>query len=266
MLTLLLTAFAAPTPDVSVQWIEPTCSDEALADAARARSASVCGAAKVDHISFSYRTSRQVAGCEVWLSAWCGEGKPVPFQATGTVTMPTAYPDKDWAGVALALTPGEYDLAELPFPGGGSWNDKLDSVKIPAGYTVRACSDPRGMGRCVDLAADHNDLGMVHVGHDSASSLQVVKGTLPPLYACPRLFHDDNFRGTSWDICEDAVDLTGSSWNDKLSSLLVPPGWTVEICANPRFEAPCKIVTTDLARISGAVGADQTSSVRLTKP
>jgi hypothetical protein len=269
MLLLALTAAFAQdaAPDVSLTWTEPTCADEALTEAASRRSASVCGAAKVARTTFSYRPSRAVAGCEVWLSAWCADGPKAAFQAAGTVTVPTAYPDKAWAGVALALSPGTFDLTSIPFPGGGTWADRVDSLRVPAGWTVRACHEPRGMGRCTDLVADHPELGTTYVGGDDAASLQVERGGLAPLWPCPRVFMDDGFKGKLMEVCADMPDLTGGEWNDRISSVIVPPGWTVELCANPRFEAPCKETTLELARITGGVlGPDQATSIRVTKP
>lgn len=264
MLFWIAVAFAGP--DVSVQWTEPTCADEALVASAGRRAASVCGGPKPERTAISYRTSAAVAGCEVWLSAWCPAVSATPFVPAGSVTVPTAYIDKGYVGLSLVLSVGKHELAEIPFPGGGTWADRIDSVKVPAGYTVRLCHEPRGMGRCTDLVADHAELGMTYVGHDDVTSIEVVRGTLPPIWTCPRVFWDDGFRGKSLDVCDDLISLVGSEWNDKVSSVAVPPGWTVQLCQHPDLQQPCKEVTTDQARLLGAVTGDQASSIKVTRP
>ncbi len=252
-------------PDVTVEWVEPTCADAQLQRAAEQRLASVCGATAVETWTYQYRTSAKIKGCAMWLHAWCELPTSVPpFEAPGNVVLPTLYSDKDMRGTALALPTGEYPLLSVPMRDGGDWSRKAGSVRVPQGWTVRLCADLAS--RCTDLVSDHLDLSKTYVGNDQTNWVSVTKGALPSLLSCPRVFEHDNFKGKHLDVCTDQASLEGSSWNNSISSVLVPAGWTLELCGNTGGAAPCKQVSTEVSRMADTVvGADRTSSLRIVK-
>lgn len=260
----------AAEPDVRLTWTSTTCSDTALSAEATGRSASVCGGKAPAAATLQYQPSRSAMGCEVWVHAWCGGTAPTPAYAPpGNVELPTLYLDKDFKGAAFALLPGEVDLRSVPVrdnePGeGGSWSRKASSLKVPAGWTLRICAEPGGQGRCSEIDGDVADLGTQHVGNDKALWVSISQGPAAALFSCPRAYHDDNFGGDFLELCQDWPDLSGSPWDDKISSVLVPAGWTVRLCQHAGFKAPCADFDADQARIGGtAVGSDRTSSVQV---
>lgn len=266
LLSLLLSATPEGRPDVELTWIEPTCADGAMQASAQRRSASICGGSPVTAAVVQSRTSSKVAGCEVWLDAWCADGPAVTYEPPGVVTVPTLYADRTFGGLALSLRPGEYALRDVPLPGLGDWNDKVSSLRVPAGFTVRLCHEPGGVGRCTDFVADAQDVETTYVGGDDAAWVQVVHGALPSLYSCPRVFENDGFKGKMLEVCQDVPDLRGGDWNDKVSSVIVPAGWALQLCANAEFAAPCKEVEGELSKLSGTVvGADTTTSMRIVR-
>lgn len=270
----LLPSARAQEADVLLTWTTTTCSDAELASEARARGAAVCMGQPPAATTVQYEPSRSAMGCTVWVRGWCGAGtRTAAYAPPSTVTVPTLYPDKDFKGPALQLPAGEIDLRKVPVrdnqPGeGGSWSRKGGSIKVPAGWVVRLCADPGGQGRCSEIDADVADLGTAHVGNDKALWVRITQGPTEALFACPRVYADDNFGGEFLEVCQDWPDLTGSAWNDRVSSVLVPAGWVLRLCQHEGLRAPCSDFDADLARIgSTAVGSDRTTSIQiLAKP
>jgi hypothetical protein len=258
---------ASPEADVVISWRTATCEDEVIRREAESRAAQSCPASAVDAVTWQYRESSRATGCDLWLHVWCVPPATVPgYRPAGQVVVPTLYLDKGFKGLALALREGSYPLAGLPLVSGGDWNDKASSVRVPAGWTLRLCEEPGGSGRCSDLTGEVADLGSVVVGNDSATSAEVVRGSLAPLLACPRAFEHDSFGGQSLDLCQSMPDLGGGSFNDKFSSVIVPEGWVVLLCDKPNGGAPCKELAADEPRLGNtSVGADKVSSVEVVK-
>lgn len=266
VLPLLLLGAApawAGTPDVLLQWTEPTCVDTAVVASARRRLTGVCGDAAVEGSTMQYRVVSN--GCEVWAHAWCGKAPDAPAPGmTGVVAVPTIYADKDFAGMALALGEGRYLLKDIPMRSGGDWNDKAGSVRVPTGWAVRLCQEAGGAGKCSDFPEDLQDLGTTYVGNDTASWAVVSKGAATGAQRCPRAFEHDNFGGKMLEVCEDQPDLVQIGWNDKISSVVVPPGWAVAVCSNPAGAPPCVELSADTPRLNGTgVEPDTASSLRI---
>jgi hypothetical protein len=267
MLLALLPLSFAQSADVTTSWVEPTCADEVIAEAARHHAQDACPRSPTDHYTHQYREVRHASGCEVHLHVWCEVPRSVPgYAPPGQVSSPTLYVDPRFGGAALSLDEGTYALRDIPMRHSGDWNDKVSSVRVPEGWTLRLCHDPHGMGRCSDFVRDTAELGQTYVGHDSATSVVVTRGDLDPTLACPRAFEHDNFRGRYIDMCQDQQNLYGSAWNDSISSVLVPAGWSVEVCAHAEGGAPCKQLTGDQAKMNQTVvGGDKISSWYVTE-
>jgi hypothetical protein len=266
-LLLIGAASAGTEVDVAISWLVPTCEDAVLRRDAEARASRSCPASAVASMTYQYRESKRSTGCEVWLQVWCVPPSSVPgYRAPGAVELPTVYVDKAFKGMAVALPEGSYALASVPLASGGDWNDKAGSVRVPAGWTLRLCQEPGGGGRCSDFTTDIQDLSATLVGNDTATYAQVVRGSLSPLLACPRAFEHDSFHGRSLDFCESLPDLSGGSYNDMFSSMLVPEGWVVRLCDKAGGGAPCKELAADEPRLGDtSVGADKVSSVEVVK-
>ena len=263
-ITLAVALADGPKPDVLLEWTEPTCGATAVRDSVRKRVRAVCeGAAPASTTGQLEEISG--TGCHIWAHAWCSTTSKPAWEPPGAPAVPTLYNDTAFKGLALVLDEGTHDLSSVPQREVGDWNRKVGSVRVPEGYTVRLCADG-DLDRCTDATADIPDLAQVFVGNDRARIATVTRGTLPVRVACPRGFENDSFGGKALELCEDAVDLRSSPWNDKLSSILVPPGWTIALCDGVGGVPPCTELTSDTAKLSSTpVGADKVSSARIVK-
>lgn len=254
----------AADPDFRASWRELTCGDDVIQASAKARAAPACGARKVGWTSVQYRPVG-AQGCDVWLAVTCEGTITSSFTGPGHPTAPTLYTDDTWGGTMLVLSPGKRNLADVPMrDGDDTWNDKTSAVRVPPGWTVRLCSEPDGNGKCTDLTAEHPKLGNTYVGNDSASSVEVVKGTLSPLLACPRVFENDNYGGMYLDVCHDVASWVGTPWNDKISSIMLPPGWKVRACADADHGGTCTELLGDVWALRDTpVGSDRISSLKI---
>lgn len=263
MWMMMMAAMAAEPNTVSLEWLAPTCGDDDLRNESARRARGACGSSRVERWTYQYRVSRKSQGCEVWTVAWC-EPSNMTYVAPGDVTVPTLYSDKEFKGTALAIPDGDWELQQIPIRDGGVWNDKAGSVRVPSGWTVRLCQEPGGGGRCADFKDDTPELHKTLVGNDAASYVMVVRGEIAPAHKCPLAFEHDNFKGRSLELCDDMLDMRGGSWNDKFNSVMVPPGWQVELCANPLGAGACKVADGDISRLgTTVVGSDKVSSVRI---
>lgn len=252
-----------PTPDVQVEWTEPTCADDALLASVTKRLSAVCGGGKAEQITYQYRESSST-GCVVWAHAVCAGAPPVAWAPPGAVVRPTLYDDTGFRKLALSLGEGQYDLGSIPQREGGNWNRKAGSVRVPSGWTVRLCADGDA-SRCTDLTGDTTDLGNTYVGNDRARYVTVARGAATS-EACPRGFEHDGFGGRTLEICGDMPDLRSSQWDNVLSSVLVPAGWVVKLCDGVDGVTPCTEIASDTRRLGDTlVGADRASSIFVVK-
>lgn len=266
VLFLPLLDAVAGDPDFEAAWREQTCSDQVILAAASSRVSTACGDRAVFSSSVSYRPLSGARGCEVWLTVQCASPVDTPYTGPGNPSVPTLYTDENFGGTALALGPGRYNLGELQLrEGPDTWNDKAGSVRIPEGWTMRLCSEADGNGKCADLQSEHPKLGSTYVGNDSASFVEVAKGGLAPLLSCPRVFEHDGFGGTYLDVCNDVSSWNGTPWNDRVSSLQVPAGWTVQVCTDAEYGGTCVDLRADTRFLRDTpVGADKATSLRIT--
>jgi len=251
-----------PSPAVQIEWTEGTCADKALLESAQKRAVSVCAGGKVTGMTYQYREAAGT-GCVVWAHVWCDTGgKTVSWAPPGEVVRPTLYDDTAFRKLALSLGEGTHDLASIPQREGGTWSRKAGSIRVPAGWKVRLCADGQP-DRCSDVTGDVPDLGAVYVGNDRARIVTVTRGALgEATIRCPRGFEHDNFTGKFVDVCDGLPDLRSSSWDNTMSSILVPPGWVVKVCDGVEGVPPCAELSTDTRRLSETpVGADKASSV-----
>jgi alpha-L-fucosidase 2 len=83
---------------------------------------------------------------------------------------PTFYSDINFGGTAVALGPGDYDLAQLQ--SFGIANDSVSSIRVPAGYTVTGYGDSGFAGPSWSFTADNPNLGSTG-GNDAISSVRI---------------------------------------------------------------------------------------------
>jgi hypothetical protein len=221
------------------------------------------GPADGDPLTPTYDKSSIMNYCETWnrtvpkLSAGDQAGLraqygTAPSALTAQVLI---YEDVGYGRSAQALYPGVYNASALKIG-----NDKLSSVRVPPGWSVRLYRDDNLSGAFVDLSADAPDLGD-RAFNDVTSSI-LVSGPLTP---SPVLYKDSAFSGQGQRLYPgvyNAGDL--AIGNDEASSLSVPGGWSVTLYKDSNFKGESVTYTASTGALLGL--NDEVSSVKVVGP
>ncbi len=168
----------------------------------------------------------------------------------------------DFRGRRLCARIGE-NLRRMP-PG---WNDRVSSFRIGSNANVQVCENNRYAGRCRVYSRDRAYVG--DRWNDRISSFRVTRqgGGEPPDGPVGRnracLFEHADFRGRR--ICGrvgEAFQRMPQGWNNRVSSLRIGQGVSVQVCENSRFRGRCR----DYGRDRNYVGDrwnDRISSFRI---
>jgi hypothetical protein len=92
------------------------------------------------------------------------------ISAVGTVTAATVYKDCDYAGTAVALSPGNYTLSQLQAL--GILNDDISSLKVSSGYQVQLYANDNFLGTSQTFGVDNSCL-VTNGFNDAASSIKI---------------------------------------------------------------------------------------------
>lgn len=109
-----------------------------------------------------------------------------------------------------------------------NWNDRVSSFVVPNGYTVQLYTDGGYAGKrygpynagSYNVPAEFND---------QLSSVRISKAQTPT-HKCPTFYADYNHQGSSFQQCSSGN--VAANWNDRVSSFVVPAGYTVQLYAN----------------------------------
>jgi Ca2+-binding RTX toxin-like protein len=131
----------------------------------------------------------------------------------------TFYENTMYGGNSLSLAPGNYNQTDF----GSLGNDKLSSLKIPEGLSVRLYADHYYQGKYKDYTS--GNIEDVKDFNDLTSSIQIIKG--PSI----ETFRDTNYGGNSFRFAPGNYNQTdlGSLGYDALSSLKIPEGLSVRL-------------------------------------
>lgn len=121
------------------------------------------------------------------------------------------------------------------------WNDQISSVAVPQGWKVVLYEHNWG-GRSMTLTSDWTANSWNDFWNDRVSSIRVI----PPVYGhCGTrtrteaqgitLFEHSDFGGARTFITQTTNDLTRFQWNDAVSSIAVPAGWSVVLYEHANF-------------------------------
>jgi hypothetical protein len=169
----------------------------------------------------------------------------------------TIYSDANYQGVSQDLGIGRYDDALQQISIG---NDKLSSLKMPAGFVVRLYEHFHFQGQFIDITQDTPAVSPDW--NDKASSIIVyAKTDAPPVIKEVIIFADANYQG-NFQILQtgkyDAAQL--SIGNDRLSSALVPNGMVLRLFENTNFQGASIDIRHDTPAVSMDWN-DRTSSI-----
>lgn len=151
-----------------------------------------------------------------WVAAAMLAGLPVASQAASVCFYEHAnYAGESWCAEAgTAATPA-------------GWNDRVSSVRVPAGWSVTLYEHIAQGGATLALTADEPNL-VNRAFNDRLSSYRIVAPTMPTAAAPVCLYEHVNYAGASLCLAEGSASLP-AAWNDFASSARVLAGYRVEL-------------------------------------
>jgi hypothetical protein len=197
---------------------------------------------------------------------------PVAAEAPAPARMPGPdevcfYADFDFGGEALCVTMGTvYPVLEA------DWNDRFSSLQLGANATVEICADINfGACQVFDASVARLPAGL----NDAVSSYRTPAGQ-PEVREPERargpaanevcFYEDGNFGGDFF--CATMGTDTRSlppEWDNRISSLRIGTGASVQICSNLEFTGSCATLTRDVVQLPGNLN-NGVSSFRIPAP
>ena len=183
---------------------------------------------------------------------------PGAYQGEGVIIFEHDY----YQGRSEVLTS---DVEDMRYTSVG--NDRISSIRVPAGWSITLFEHVGFQGRSVTLTADIADMRLTTLGDDAASSAWVSRtdsGGLSPGGGVT-VYRDVDFRGPSEMFNGDNPDLRRSTvGNDRISSVRVPPGWVVILFEHVNYQGRREMLLSDYADLRrGMLGNDVASSLQV---
>jgi Domain of unknown function (DUF1929) len=152
------------------------------------------------------------------------------------ITDPAAvvYQDFNYGGRSQPLLAGRYNL-----PYGAALSKDISSLKVAAGFQLKACAAPDLGGTCtVYDPGKYSSLDVVL--NDSFSSLEITPyGSGSPV---PVVYQNTTYGGRAQPVSAGIYNLPyGQAFDNDLSSLKVPAGFRVRACAEFDLGGPCTL-------------------------
>jgi hypothetical protein len=172
------------------------------------------------------------------------------------------FDDVDFEGASETIRNDVPDLRALRF------NDRISSLRAAAGEFWEVCSDTNFEGRCIVVSGGERDLRSLGM-NDAISSLRRVEGPRGRysvadgnrrggLVVCD----DVNFEGATLTLARDIPDLREVQFNDRISSLRVPPGESWEVCEDTNYQGRCMVFSRPERDLRGFGFNDSITSLR----
>lgn len=173
-----------------------------------------------------------------------GGGAPPP-PATAQVCV---YDLPSYAGTSICVDAGT-SSANLT----GFWNNRVTSLQVSGGASIRLCQNANYGGFCNVFNSDVPLLGGPL--NNQASSYDIMPPT--PRRVC--VYDLADYQGESACVAAGASDdALGALWNNKISSVRVFGGATIRLCQNAGYGGFCNVFNSD-ANLGGALN-NQASS------
>lgn len=142
----------------------------------------------------------------------------------------------NFAGGSTCINAGQSDNAI-----GGTWNDRITSLRTFGGASIRLCQNTNYGGICNVFSSDQNSLGAAL--NNKASSYDV----LPPEKKRVCVYDLPNYAGASNCVPAGTNDASiPAVWNDKITSIRVFGGASVKLCRNTGFTGGCNTFTSNV--------------------
>ncbi len=168
----------------------------------------------------------------------------------------TFYGDANYGGWRAILGAGSYNYSEML--AAGIPNDKLSSLKVPAGFKVTLYENANFGGSQKVVTGDTSYLSDFN---DLTSSIKVEAEDLPEFYT------DANYQGTSVKLSAGSYnnsDLIAKGLkNDSLSSVKVPEGYKITLYQDADYKGSTIVLQEDTSSLGDF--NDKTSSIKVEK-
>ena len=157
----------------------------------------------------------------------------------------TVSADVNFEGATMTVRGDVPDLRNIQL------NDRISSLQVSPGESWEVCENVNYGGRCMVVSGVERDLrarGM----NDTISSMRRVEGRDDRRGGDDRdargglgmtVFDDVNFEGAALTIRRDVPDLRALQFNDRISSVQVPPGESWEVCEHTNYDGRCFVVS-----------------------
>jgi hypothetical protein len=177
----------------------------------------------------------------------------------------TIFADPEFSGRSLTVRGDVPDLRRYRF------NDRVSSIRIPAGETWEICQDVNYGNRCMTLTRSEPDLSRIG-WNDRVSSLRQVRGGRSGSGRGGRLFEpegpgitvfaDSNYNGEGATFREDIPDLRPYDLSDKISSFRIARGEAWEVCQDIHYANRCQVFSGDESSLRRLGWDNRISSLR----
>lgn len=152
----------------------------------------------------------------------------------------------------------------------GCWNDRISSIHIPRGWRV-VIYEHNWAGQSMTLTSNWSVRNWNDWWNDRISSIRVIP---PNVGQCGTSFNNgvtffehQNFNGASRTVSQDVQSLTSGWWNDKISSMRIPHGWTVILYEHCSFRGNSIVLTSDWTVLNwNDCWNDRVSSIKVIPP
>jgi hypothetical protein len=173
----------------------------------------------------------------------------------------TLYEQLNYQGRGWTFADDEADLARYQL------GDRVSSVRVTGGRW-NLCFDAN-FQRCREITGNVPDLRQIAM-NNTISSIQEVSGRpgvpggpgIPAPGRSVVLYEDGDFRGSELVVDGPVRNLGQFNFNNRVSSLRVPPGERWTVCVGQDFSGQCATVSGDVPSMSRYGMNDRISSLR----
>lgn len=148
------------------------------------------------------------------------------------------------------------------------WNDQISSIRVEPGYVVEIFEHANFTGRKRILRGDWSVYAWNDPWNDRVSSIRVrrIGQNQGDCGARDRVevFQHTGFSGARFALDRDwSIRCATDAWNDQISSIRVPRGWTVELYADANFRGDRMVLHEDWSTDWRDYWNDRISSIRV---
>ncbi len=189
----------------------------------------------------------------------------------------TVYKNSDFTGESMILTK-DWNLT-MSNNDYLKWNDKVNSIRVPEGWSIRIYKQSDYWGSTYLDLADDWSCDDYSGWSNQISSIKVFPPSNQSSYsnnhgnnnARVKIYKTDNYNGeskviqTNWNLTVSHDDYM--KWNDKVNSIIVPEGWSVRIFKQSDFWGTSYLDLTDNWSSNDYYGwTNQISSIQVSPP